>query len=555
MEIEIAPLVSSCDTSNFVGRKRVTDRFYEWLNDMTIMKKPQNQWVHITGVPGSGKSSLLEKFREMAIAERVRDVKPEPIYFPQQFQESLNTIFTRIDEITPEWRSFLQRRTKTNIVEFPPNFIEVIESSEVSSLASELLKNFESVTAKLKESGTIIGIFIDDLDNMDRYGGRKQIDLLMEIILKIGEMSDQIFFVTTSINSLTESLGIQNLGDTVTLLSIDAFDINESELMIRRRERLDKDDREEIALASSRLPIDIALRTALFLAGHEFRIVEMENLTELFGLTDEETDVFAKLATEERNYFEVKKLEEKFGRKLIDNLVKQGVLTADDVYATVPSNSLWEIITSFFLPTDVRTELLLTVSRINDRVADGNLPSTKELELVQTGVNQVKDISLLYEISGKLIEIIDLALDHEIIYTAWEILQLANVALVKANDKEKLAEMNEKFGSAFGRVGHEYYAAQAFQKAAELFKEMGASGKISAETNFREAGLRYRKEAESMDVKTFHYAMRAMYAKSIRAFLAADEQGSVQEVKKYAIEVFKEYPEHQAFIRKVDRTE
>jgi len=545
MEIDIVPLVSSCSSSNFVGRKRVSDEFYDWLNSMTIMKQPKNQWVHIYGPHGSGKSSLLQKFKEMSIAERVQEIETQIQYFPEDFQEVLAKIFHRIDEKTPEWRSFLQRRTKAALAEFPDNFLQIVDEGQIDGLISELLKNFESVAAKLKESSTVIGIFMDDIDNNLKYKKVNHIELLTKLISSISKLSNEIFFVTTSGTPLSLSTD----SNVMTLLEIDAFEVVDAELMIRRREKLDKDDREDITSASSRLPFDLALRTELFVRGHDYRILDIENLTALFGLNEEELKLFIKLATEDKNSFSLERLEDTFGKKLISQLIDRRFFASNGKDLTICSSSLWLLISSFFLPTDVRTELLLAVQSVSDRVNDGNLPSTKELNLVKTGIHQIRDTSLLFEISGKLIEIIDNALEHDIIYTAWEVLQLANAALEKTGDQEKLAEMNETFGQAFGKAGHEYYAAQSFIRAAELFQKIGSSWKISAETNYREAGLRYRKEAESMNLKTFHYAMRSMYAKSIRAFLAAEELGSVNSTRKNAMEVFREYPEHQNFIR------
>ena len=133
--------------------------------------------------------------------------------------------------------------------------------------------------------------------------------------------------------------------------------------------------------------------------------------------------------------------------------------------------------------------------------------------------------ALIFEISGSLISMAQIAISKEMGYAAWEICQIAYFSLEKTNDIEKMAEMNASFATEFASQGHEYYAALAFQNAADLFKSLGTSGKVGAEANFREAGIRFRKEAENMDLKSFHYAMISLFGKSIRAFLNANEKG------------------------------
>lgn len=564
VEVEIEPeftLFDIVEPINFVGRTKISDSFFEWISDFVISKSPQTHWIHIFGPPGSGKTSLMQKLIDMSEMERVKVIKPVVPLFPNAKGSIFLEMFEQIDQMIPDWRSFFQRRKKSPIADLDETDLhnlnkEEIFDDELQLIENKIFENMSAVDEKLKENNTVVGVFLDDIDRFvnNQDGGNA---LLINLMAKrFKNEGVNIYFVTSSIDNTLTRLKVSEAKEKgyVTLFELLNFDYNDADLMIRRRSNHPKDDRDAIVQSSTRFPFDLAIRELMFSEGEDSKQLTVENVSIGLNLTDKMIDLFTEFSKEDVNLFKSSKVRDYLTAEEINELLGKEIIALEGPYATFPSNALWDIISTTFLPIDVRTEMILKISRMEEQVVNGNLPSVKDIEDVRKNITFISDPSLLFELSTKLSESAKAALTQNLVHAAWDMLDIARLGYEKTEDYERLAELNEDFGREFALLDIEYLSALAYQFSANNFLQLTPPKKIRAEANFREAGNRFRREAEKMSPESFHIAMRSIFRKAIDAFVAANEPGSAKEVLKLALETFEAYPQHQEYLKKIPIT-
>ena len=116
-------------------------------------------------------------------------------------------------------------------------------------------------------------------------------------------------------------------------------------------------------------------------------------------------------------------------------------------------------------------------------------------------------------------------------------------------DYEKIEDLHETLAKSFASVDQDYFAAKVYYNAAHYFELAGIEWKSIA--NYREAGIRYQKEAENMDVSLYHYAIRNILKKSIKAFVSANETKKAKVVKEKGQTILKDYENHLKYFEKL----
>jgi hypothetical protein len=557
MKNNLASIFQPVDPTNFVGRTKELDYFFDWLTSQIRGDSQNNNWTHVYGPTGSGKTSILKKFVDYANLERVKviELSIQPIL-------GLNTdlllqISEAIDNYTPEWRSFFQKKKKTKLFNLDEEDLDLLRNLNISAqninhLIKKISENLASVNEKLTESRVNIGIFIDDIHRLDSEN--PLFILLYKLIGVFNKKQMRIFFVTSALDDFNTVLDDQFKNNLISGIELLNFDYNDADLMIRRRNKHTPEERELIVQNSTRYPFDLALRQQILLASGDVRELSIENLSTTFGLNDKLMKIFTELSKEDQNLFKISKIKSKLTEKELIELEKMDLFTFSNDLASFKSNAFWEVVKVNFLPIDVRTEMILKINRIEEMVENKSMPLVKDITSVKANITSIKDSSLLFELSSKLTETAKFALHHNLVHSAWEMIEIVRIGLNKTEDFEKLAEAEEMFGREFAVLGKDYLAALSYQASAENFMKIRPPKKIRAEANFREAGNRYKREAEKIDINTFHFALRSIYRKSVSAFYNANEPGSAREIMNFALNAFEKYPMHKKYLQKVEES-
>ncbi|MCE7737614.1 MAG: ATP-binding protein [Candidatus Heimdallarchaeota archaeon] len=541
----IEQLTGATNPNDFVGRKEAINSYHEILREFARSNKTI-KWIHISGESGIGKSSLLRKLRMDTELERVATGSAEVPVSPKFAIQFLSDIKRIIDEMAPEWRNFLQRRRNAEIAsaDFPSDLEGIeINDSTLDKLLQTFFADLDKIDAAMKKERFKHGIFLDDLDRLiaTGYGG---ILLLFSMIAKrLMDDDYDLLLVTTSHHSANEYFDFEKYSEYVLHLELNQFDFNEAELMIRRRGKLVKSKRDTVVQASTRFPFDLALRQLIESKGIDSSKLDAQTLTEAFNFTKGEITVLRDISKHGINLFVYDDYIRLHSQDTINGL-KDGLLFSitQDGYFAVDSTALFELISHVFKPIDPRTEVILILDRIKDQAEIGQLPSLRDLQVVRDHFRTIADKSLIFELSGQVSDTTKAALEGGLIHTAWELLELATLGLQRTGDYEKIGDLQENIAKGFGKANHEYFSAKAYQLAGEYF------GKANIEwrsiSNYREGGLKYKKEADKTNPEIYHYAIRSMLKQSIICFILANERSKAKEILNEAKRMLLNYPNH-----------
>jgi len=553
MDPILEKVTSPTNPNDLIGRNDQIDQFHEVLMEY-IRSNPVLRWVHISGVAGVGKSSLLRKFRMMTEMERVATGALEVPISPKGADVFLTDLKQVIDEMAPEWRGFIQKYRNTEIAEVlaPPESKEKeVTDSDLKKIVDQFFEDLDKVDKAMKKEKMMHGIFLDDLDRFLDYNYSSILQVIPRIAKRLKDNQYDLLLVTTSHESANKLLDLENMKDSVLHLVLEQFDFNESELMIRRRTNLGRSDREDVIQSSTRYPFDLALRELIKSKELDPAALEEEVITKTFGFTSVEVEILKDLAKYEYNYFNTDEFVRMYSLEALTNLSNNVMIKmSQDGHFAVGSRAFWELISHVYKPIDPRTEAILILNRMKYQAELGQMPSNRDFDILRTHFRSIKDTALLFELSAQIAEAAKAALDGGLVQTAWDMLQLATLGLEPTEDYEKIADLQENLAKGFARVGHDYFAAQAFEAAGRYFELADIDWR--SVTNYREAGQKYQRVAEDTETKIYHYAIRSMLKESYLAYINANEPSRAQRVLEDAQDLLRDYSQHVAYFKKLE---
>ncbi|MHA2502775.1 MAG: ATP-binding protein [Candidatus Kariarchaeaceae archaeon] len=555
LDFILEQLTGPTNPNDFVGRNESIDKFHDVLMEY-IRSNPTVRWVHISGLAGVGKSSLMRKFRMMTELERVATGSVEVPYSPKKAITFLTDLKQVIDEMAPEWRGFFQRRRHVEIADVlaPPEASDLPVTPESINLqVKQFFEDLEKVEIAMREEKTQHGMFLDDLDRFANYGFLSLLKVIPEIAKILKKENYSLLLVTSSHSDINHHLGLDEPGseDYVLHLALDQFDFNESELMIRRRGKLVKSDRETVVSTSTRFPFDLSLRQLIISKELDPSSLDANNISTTFGMTSEEIAFLRDMSGNSTNLYRIDDFKKIHSLEVLDGLANALMINkTQDGYFAVESRAFWELISHVFKPIDPRTEVILLLNRMKYQAELGQMPPERDFAIVAEHFKKIRDNSLLFELSSQLADAAKAALDGKIVYTAWEMLQLATLGLESTEDYEKIADLQENIAKGFAKENYNYFAAKAYEQAGMYFRKADIEWRSLA--NYREAGQKYQKVAEDTDPKIYHYAIRSMLKESFEAFVNANETGKARRVLEDAFDLLKDYEQHVSYFKKLE---
>ncbi len=553
MDVSMEEIINPINPIDFVGRTEQIDAFYQWIKDL-INDQPIMKWVHISGVAGSGKTSLMNKLKDIALSQDILTFSIEMPIAPDGLKNFFNGIKEQINFLSPEWRNFLERKRGLTIGEIPEHLLdraigETVDTETLNEFVEAFFLRIDRADLKLKEDRKFIGVFIDDLDRVMNYEYISVFDLLRAIFEETTKRNLNIFFLTAGHNSINQHLSINKMeqDSKVLHLEVSNFDFTDADLMIRRRGKLIKTEREKVLSASTRLPFDLALRQFLASKGFDQTVLDADVVAKALGLTNEEVELLEDLSKKDINLFERNEILKKHDEEVINALVQGFMLTRSSNYYAFISRSVWELVASVFLPIDPRTEVLLLLNRIERLATKGLLPPKEDIDIISANVNRVRDPLLIFRLSTELAKTAEVALENGLRDLTLQLLEIAAAGLLKTGDYERLGDLYERLAKGFAEKKIDYFSALAYEQSAYYFEKAKIGWRSQA--NYREAGRRYRREISNIDLETFHYAARSLFIKAMRAFQSAGQKNTAKEIQEQAVTTFVKYPQHQKYFK------
>ncbi|MCY3411689.1 MAG: ATP-binding protein [Candidatus Heimdallarchaeota archaeon] len=546
----IEELTGPTNPDAYVGRNEIIDAFGDLLAN-TLRQNTKIKWVHISGSAGTGKSSLLRKLRMQAEDHRIGTGSVEVPFSPKPASQLLTDIKQIIDEIAPEWRGFMRKRRNPEIAKVlePPEFHgDLVSDQNLQDMVNMFFVDLDEINTKMEEKKERNAIFLDDLDRLLPIEYFSILQVIPLIMKRMSELDYNLLFVTTSHFSADKYLDLKKSKeqDLVMHFNISQFDFKDAELMLRRKGKLVKSQREAVVQASTRVPFDLSLRQLIQLNELDPSNLNAKVITELFQLESDEVELLKELAKSEINYYRIEDIARLTSKNTINKLVEALMLMkSQDGYFIVDSFALWELIAHVFKPIDSRTEAILLLNRLRYQAEISQIPSPRDINILQQHFYNISDHALIFELSAQLADTAKAALDTNLVETAWDLLNLATLGLEKTGDDEKIADFQETLAKGFAKIGHDYFAAKAFEQAGNYYRKANIEWK--SVTNYREAGQKYVRQAEKTNLAIYHYAVRSMLLNAVQAYINANESQRAETVIKEAKKMFQGYENHLKF--------
>ncbi len=286
------------------------------------------------------------------------------------------------------------------------------------------------------------------------------------------------------------------------------------------------------------------LRWALKNKELPFDIITRENLNELFGFSPEEQLVLEKLSLLEKNYFTSPIHSDEKYHSGLKALEEKGFIEWDEESAAFRSLGVFDLFSLAYRPADIFTDIQFSMRRLQEEVTNSLKPSEHNLNRLKSLLGLINDHMLALEIGSQLGQLSQRLVQKGYFQSGLDVMLLAQSALSRGGDIEKVAELAETISRALAKEKQDYFAAKLFETAGEMFGKLNV--KWRSQANYREAGTRYRRIAQGLDEKQ-HFMKRYLYLKSIECMAKAEETRRAEQFCSEAKKALKNYAPHESF--------
>ncbi|MHA2297883.1 MAG: hypothetical protein ACXAEU_06595 [Candidatus Hodarchaeales archaeon] len=558
--MEYDTFLKPCDPSTFSGHRKGQDSFRNALQAFKSSKAPVNGFI-LTGNPGTGKSSLMKVFMDIAKSEMGFQVHKMPILMG----EDIGNILERIDKIISPTRiekkkGFLRKKSK--------GFNPIDKIQPGGSYEKQLVmfkERFSEIEGFDKKTSGIF--FFDECQVMMDAGYSNVVMLLIELMEFLAKKIPFSFVLV-----LPKSRWKQLSGEVKTLLplyEVDKFqDVKEAERLLRdhgdRQLMTNRDFRQDLAQKVDRAPYNLIfaakvvswnynkLRSQLTdknarvdlqkVMKHSLTLISEFNyfdfLVELKNLTDEENAAVSNLLDQKNNYFSLDDLitQNIASKKTLENLVKKGLLTKQDKFYRFVSNTFYEKV-GRKTEIDALIQVDMLLSLMSTDLQMGFKPDLTLVNRLYKLVNNTKgENEIATGIAAKSEEIFQKSLDEENYYTAFLFAKITAKLYEVAGSVDSKGKFLEDAALLFKNTAKKpVYARTLFEEAMESFRDI----KYRRNNYANKAASIYvelMKEAEKKDqiglVRTYGY-------RALKLFLEAEDRSKATNIVSL---ILKTYP-------------
>ncbi len=545
MTIRLDELLIPVNPDDFVGQEEAIEAFQQYAREI-IAGQSTPHLVIISGRGGSGRTSLARKCHAIAQFERINTLEFKVPLSPKKFHEVFNNIKISLDELKLSWRTFLERGRGVPLKLFSPFPGERLTVGQIERLTATFMHEIVRIGEKLSEKRIKLMLISDNAERFYHGNMPDALRLFLTISASLDREKIPLYFVITVDENTLAYLQDQPEWNSTSVLHIqtEVFEYSNAELFLRRRSGLVKQEREEILKTSHRTPLDLLLRWALKNKGLPFDVITRDNLNELFGFSPEEQLVLEKLSLLEKNYFTAQDhLDEKYQEGL-NALEEKGFIEWDEESGAFRSLGIFDLFSLAYRPADIFTDIQFSMRRLQEEVANSLKPSEHNLKRLKSLLGLINDHILALEIGSQLGQLSQQLVQKGYFQSGLDVMLLAQTALSRGGDIEKVAELAETISRALAKEKQDYFAAKLFETAGEMFGKLNV--KWRSQANYREAGTRYRRIAQSLDEKQ-HFMKRYLYLKSIECMAKAEETRRAEQFCSEAKKALRDYAPHESF--------
>ncbi|MHA1345575.1 MAG: AAA family ATPase [Candidatus Heimdallarchaeaceae archaeon] len=540
MTSEKSKFLQPCQPEDFYGSREIINNFTDQISKI----KQQEDNIHsflIIGDEGTGKSSLLSKLSK-SISGRsdfVHVVKliPEEDELLSFFKMWKN----KIDELSPDWRSLLEKVGKKRLGDDLPQLNQTLkipsEKSYTDHYVDLFFESLDKINTKLQETNTFLYFFFDNLQLFKLLDLQEFYPIFSKIVKGVNERKYNFVIVTTFDEKYLYDFDYEkNLTEGANIIRIAALTASEAEIYLRRKApQLINKGILELITNSHRTFFDLNLGVAFISSDLQIEDFVERNMRPYFELTDDEEAAIIEMASYNENVFPLEQLTTYVSKDTLKNLEERGILWIGSEYVKLIQDSLLTAmkfrLTLFgSLPT-----LMVRLDSILNDLENHIAPTDKALEIIKNLTLKIRDRLADFAIAAKLNKITRICIEKEMYQRAYDF------ALINAHQFEQINEL-EQAGGVCESIAREfeeknyYFAAKLYVKSANYYSAVEED--LKAKRSYSRASDQFEKIALSLPIEKNEYAVRGYLKWSLDCNKNMGDKENFERIRKKAAGLF-----------------
>ncbi len=544
-------LFQPCKPDDFYGLRDKINDFSSFIDQRKKIEISINS-VIIVGDEGTGKSSLLHKLSSTITGRKdivqTFDLLPEEENLFQFFKDWKNSI----DELSPEWRSVLEKVGKKKLGDSLPALNEQIkvpaEQTYTSKYVELFFENLDKVNQKLQETETMLYFFIDNIQLFKFIDFKEFYPIYSSIIRKLAQLEYNIIVVTTINEQFLFDFDYEKyLTDNSLLIKVEALSVSDAEIFLRRRapELINKGVLDLVS-NSQRSFFDLSLGLGFIQSNLRIEEFVERNLSKLLNLTEEEDAVLAEMSSYNENLYPIEQLTAYVSQDAINQLAKREILWIGSKYARLLQESLLTTLKFRMRLFSPLTTLMVQLDTITAELENNISPSSKSIELVEKLALRIRDRLAYFAVAAKIQNVTSSCISKKMFQPAYDF------ALINAQQFEQIDEL-EQAGSFCESIAREfeeielYFAARLYVKSALYYDSVEED--LKAKRSYARAADQFEKLAFSLSIEKSEYAVRGYIKWSLDCYRNMGDKENFERIRKKAIDLYDQDSIHHGYFK------
>ena len=547
-------LFQPCSPNDFYGLREILSKFNKIVEQM----KKEDGKVHsilVVGNEGTGKSSLLSKLHSSLIGRK--DIGHSISLIPEE--ENLLEFFKEwknmIDELSPDWRSMIEKVGKKKLGDDLPALKETIKKQSSQSYTEAMVNLFfeslDKVDQKLKETQTTLFFFFDNLHLFKLMDIQEFYPIYSTIIKEISERQYNLVIISAFDERFLYDFDYEkNLTNNSTILRTEALSISETEIYLRRKApTLVNKGLLELVTNSQRSFFDLNLGTKFIESGFSIGDFVERALPSLFNLDENETVALSEMASYNENLFLIEQLTAYVPLEALKSLESKGILWMGSTHARLYQESLLTAMKFRMRLFSPLTTLMVSLDSILEDLDKYIAPTDKIIATVKELTSKIRDRLADFAIAAKIKRVVNLCIERKMYQKAYDFALINAMQFEQSGELEQAGGFCEQIAREFEEKNY-YFAAKLYLKSASYYAAV--EEELKANRSYARAADQFEKQALSLTIETSEYAVRGYLKSCLNCYKAMGDKASFERVRKKAIDLFaKESIHHNYFTNMV----
>ncbi|TET81225.1 MAG: hypothetical protein E3J43_01125, partial [Candidatus Heimdallarchaeota archaeon] len=520
MSTQESNLFQPCNPDDFYGLRDIIKDFNQIKEDMKKEGKKTHS-VLLVGDEGTGKSSLLRKLSSSISVRKdishMFDLVPEEEELLEFFKEWKNMI----DEISPAWRSVLEKVGKRKLGDDLPALKENIKK-QTSQTYTEIyvnlfFENLDKVNQKLQETQTTLYFFVDNIHLFKLMDIQEFYPIFSTIIKELSIRGYNIVVITALTKQYLVDFDYEkNLTDNSKIFSIEPLSVSDTEIYLRRiAPQLVNKGILELVNNSQRTFFDLNLGNFFIKSGFGIDDFVERNIPKVFGLTDEEESVLSEMASFNENLFLIEQLTAYVPLEALKSLEEKGFLWIGSTHARLVQESLLTAMKFRMRLFSPLTSLMVTLDSILEDLSKYISPTDKIIEKVGNLSVKVRDRLADFAVASKIQKIANICIERKMYQKAYDLTLINTQQFEQINELEQAGSFCEKIAREFEEKNF-YFAARLYLKSAAYYKAV--EEELKANRSYARAADQFEKLSVTLPVEKSEYAIRGYLKSSLDCY-------------------------------------